>query len=268
VKTNLNYRLFIRGTVALAAFVFATSSAHANLVTNGSFEGWSDGTTSSQFGSRFPGQTLTGWNDNGGYDFVFTPSDPDADSQYGGQDVALWGPGNGGVGPATLGPSPDGGNFVAIDGPFNSPPNGAALTQTINGLVAGQQYVVSFYWAAAQQGPAPLGTPPQAGFTGPTTEEFDVSLGGQTIDTSVLTNVSMGFSGWNQATMTFTADTTGSELLSFLAVGTPTANNAPPFALLDGVSLTSATPEPSSLALLATGLLSAGGFVRSRFKKA
>jgi hypothetical protein len=50
--------------------------------------------------------------------------------------------------------------------------------------------------------------------------------------------------------LTFTANST-SELLSFLAVGTP-SGNLPPFALLDGVSLT-AVPEPSNWAMMLAG---------------
>jgi len=45
------------------------------------------------------------------------------------------------------GASPDGGNYVAIDGAsgYLNP-----LTQMIDGLVAGQQYDIRFYQAAAQ----------------------------------------------------------------------------------------------------------------------
>ena len=50
---------------------------------------------------------------------------------------------------------------------------------------------------------------------------------------------------------TYTA-TAASEVLSFLATGTP--SGVPPFALLDGVTLNS-VPEPGSLALLGIGLI-------------
>jgi len=48
--------------------------------------------------------------------------------------------------------------------------------------------------------------------------------------------------------------TSSTEVLSFLAVGTP--SGVPPFALLDGVSLNANTvPEPESYTLLGIGLL-------------
>jgi len=260
MKSNVTETLIRRGCVALAAVALTATAgiAHAaNLASNGSFETWSGGTNSSEFGTRFPSQTLAGWSTSA-YAFVFTPSDPNATSEFGADDVALWGPGNGGITPPVLGPSPDGGNFVAIDGSFTN--NSSLLSQTINGLVAGQQTTVSFWWAAAQQGPAPG----QGGFSGDTDEQFVVSLGGQTQSTAVINLPSHSFSGWQQVSMTFTPTST-SEVLSFLAVGHPDSSE-PPMALLDGISV-SQTPEPTSLALLATGLFSVGGVARMRFKK-
>ena len=45
------------------------------------------------------------------------------------------------------GPSPDGGNYVAIDGGANY---AVPFTQTVTGLTPGQGYAISFYQAAAQ----------------------------------------------------------------------------------------------------------------------
>ena len=45
-----------------------------------------------------------------------------------------------------LGASPDGGNFVAIDG---DPNFAVPLTQTVTGLTPGERYSISFYQAAA-----------------------------------------------------------------------------------------------------------------------
>ena len=59
--------------------------------------------------------------------------------------------------------------------------------------------------------------------------------------------------------MVFTA-TASSELLTFLAVGTP--SGVPPFSLLDGVSMTSAAPEPAYMGLIGIGLVLLGAVRR------
>ena len=119
---------------------------------------------------------------------------------------------------------------------------GAAISQTINGLVTGDTYSLSFYQAAAQQ----------SGSNGPTTERWQVSLGSDTQLSTLMTNPSHGFQSWNQQTMTFTATST-SEVLTFLAVGTP--SGVPPVSLLDGVSLISTSvPEPGAIYVTALGL--------------
>ena len=127
-----------------------------------------------------------------------------------------------------------------------------ALNQTISGLTVGELTTVSFYYAGAQQ----------QGYSGPTTEAFTVGLGSQSQTTPILSNVSKGFTGWQQQSMTFTP-TASTEVLSFLALGTP--SGVPPMSLLDGVSLTQ-VPEPSSLTLVMTGLAGMGGLVRSRLR--
>jgi hypothetical protein len=231
--------------------------AHATeLVTNGSFETVTGAGVSAEIGTLGT-ENVSGWTTSG-YNFVFTPGTADngTGAIQGGGHLQLWGAGNGGAAGNNLGVSPDGGNFVAMDGAYET----AAISQTITGLVAGDQYTVSFYYAGAQQ----------KGYTGDTTEAVKVSFGGHTIETPVLSDPSHNFTGWYSESMTFTANST-SDVLSFLAVGTPSGQ--PPFTLLDGVSVTADTsgspvPEPSSLALLLTGFAGVGGYVRSRFKKA
>jgi hypothetical protein len=219
--------------LAMALGLSTPALAGINLVTNGGFEsnggngrlGWN--TNATGWSVQDPGQGLS-------YMSLFGPGTADtsgANGQYG--FLGLWGPGNGvnnGL-PAT---SPAGGYYVAMDGDFQT----SALTQTINGLTPGDKYKVSFYWAASQQ----------EGFYGDTNQSITVSLGSQSFTTPTVTNPSQGFSGWYQQSFTYTANS-ASETLAFLANGNLPV---PPFALLDGVSLTAA-PEPATWALMLAG---------------
>ncbi len=159
--------------------------------------------------------------------------------------------------PNGLGSSPAGGNFVAMDGAYEQ----GLLYQTLTGLTPGALTTISFYYAGAQQ----------SGFDGATTEAMwvffgnDISNANNWQETAVLSDPSHGFTGWQNASMTFTATST-SETLGFLAAGTP--GGEPPFTLLDGVSAhdtVAVTPEPGTVFLLGTGVLTVGGLMRRRF---
>lgn len=220
-------------------------SANAALVTNGSFETNGGG---GQIGSNPGTTTALGWSVQtppASYFFLFTSGGQATGSGVTGEygNVKLLG---------SIGPSPDGGAFIGADPGYQN----SAITQTINGLTAGTVYTVSFDYAGAQQ----------SGFNGATQEGWQVSLGSETKSTDLLSNVSHGFTGWTNTSLTFTA-TSGSEVLSFLAIGTP-GQAAPPFALLDGVSMTpvTSTPEPASWTMLVggLGLLGCARFTRAK----
>lgn len=243
--------------IAAAASLSAVGiSSATELITNGNF----DTGTYGQIG--YNGNTVQGWTTTG-YNFLFNPSNDDTTGVTGvNGTVKLWGLWDG-AGLNGLGASPAGGNgnYVAADGAYKV----GALSQTVSGLTVGQQYALSFYWAGAQQ----------YGYDGTTTEQWKVTFGNDVYTTAVKTDTSHGFTGWTQDLVTFTATST-SELLSFLAIGTP--GGEPPFSLLDGVSMSavtaaasstksSAVPEPGTLAIMGLGLGILGFGARRRKSK-
>ncbi len=222
----------------------SSQSAHANLITDGTFTSVTDlsGNASAGYGQIGPdgngsaasGATLelTGWS-TGGYNYVFTPGTIDGGTTAGpNTGVAaetggttgtyMWGTHNGGSTAITN--PPGGGNIVAADGAYET----GAITQSVSGLTVGKTYALTFYYAGAQQ----------QGYTSNTTEKWVVNMGTGAVagnfSTTTLSVPGKGFSGWYQATMYFYAGAT-TETLSFLAAGTP--NGQPPFSLLADVDL-------------------------------
>lgn len=230
----------LTGFARIVALLGAAASAQAtNLVLNGSFE------TTTLLQSGRLSNTAANWSTNS-YTFLVFPGTAQGDISGNNSGVSLY-PGITNTMPAT---SPAGGNFVAADSNFQT----GTISQQINGLVIGANYSLSFYQAAAQQ----------TGFNGATNDKFQVTLGAQTKLSDVMNNASHDFTPWAQQTLIFTATAT-SELLSFLAQST--SSGAPPFALLDGVSLTQ-TPEPATVWMLGGALLALSAGVRkARAKK-
>lgn len=237
--------LFCASFVAILVLCAPTAMAQTNLVQNGSFA-ITGGTSSFQFGTyngwpgTYTGESVANWASTS-YGFVFhktkATSNPIATGTYGNlqvfQESTIFADetvAHGFTGAA--------GNFVAVDA---DPPYALPITQTIAGLVVGKKYTLTFDWAGAQQ----------TGYTGATTEEWKVSLGGTTQNTPLVNNLSQSWTGWMTQTMHFTATST-SELLSFLAYSTTTSCNLPPFALLANVSL---VPEPAGVASMFVGIV-------------
>jgi hypothetical protein len=245
----------ILALLPLSLTIFAQGAqAQTNLVVNGTFSqavigGVTTVAQSAEFGSTnngfTPVQQLVGWS-TAGYNFVFLPN-TDGSTGTNGQDgnVSFWGPSgtNKGTNASVLPlSSPTGGNLIGADGAFEI----SAITQTISGLTVGKTYAVSFAWAGAQQ----------FSFTGPTTDQWTVSLGtvsptNRAQSTTVLSLPTEGASAWMNQTFDFVANSS-SEVLSFLSTGTPAGQ--PPFTLLANVSMTQ-VPEPASLTIIATGLV-------------
>jgi hypothetical protein len=151
--------------------------------------------------------------------------------------------------------SPDGGNYYLGDGDPNFT---SALSQTVTGLVVNHTYQISFWQAAGEENcladDGPPGCPPPSGnITGQWKVTFGATTQSSTLMTTPVNTANPGsiLTGWNRQTMNFTAAST-SQLLSFLAVGTP--SGAPPLVFLDGISVTE-TPEPGTSGLFALALL-------------
>ncbi len=215
----------------------ATSAQASNLVQNGSFE-----QTSLSNSGQISTINVSNWSTNS-YSFLVFPG---TSSTNIGNGVTLYPP----AGKTSIPNSPNGGNFVAADGLYLNTP----ITQTINNLVTGSAYTLTFYQAASQQ----------QGYSGDYGDNFTVMLGAQTRLSEVMSNPSGGYTAWKLQTLQFTATAT-QEVLSFLAVGAAqngaSPTGGPAFVLLDGVSLTQ-TPEPATVWMIGGAMLALSAGVR------
>ena len=227
------------GIPAACVALFACGMARANLVTNGNFNLYAGSAPKNDFVYVQP----TDWTGSGLYDFGVEVDAPGTADNVSDPGIPVYGPF-----PAH-GPSGNN-NFIEADG---DPSYSFSFSQTISGLTVGQNYDVSFNQAAGQQ---------YGNLVGPTTQQWKVSLGSSTQFSSLMLTPQGGFSPWEAQTLPFTASST-SEVLSFLAVGTP--SGAPPMVFLDGVDMEPSVPEPSAgLLLVGVGAVIAIGRVARR----
>ena len=260
------------GSVALAVNLLQVQQAQAvSFIQNGGFAPSGGRTASAYFNNNsiVPNWTSTGYNFlvPGGTAFsTDMNAAPNPSNSIG--VVKLFAAANQKV-YAANGSAANPGWFIAADGAFQQGP----ISQTLNGLSMGKDYDVTFFQAAGQQ----------TGFTGDTTDQWAVNLGGTFNSASYIgpgTNAFTGgvtkfsalmsapsqapVSGWTPQKMTFTA-TASSQVLNFLAEGTPFGQ--PPFALLSGVDVTPA-PVPEPLTIMGTLFgLGAGARLRSKLAK-
>lgn len=259
-KSEIRPARILLAALFVATFLELTMPARAsNLVDNGNFAMTSLSTAGAVLSF---GGTLTDWgvctpvtspapqicpsgasSPNNGADglaflyFPGTQTDSLTDT-YGTNNFALYQ----GASPNTIpNSSPAGGNFLVADGGGN---NNLALYQTLTGLTAGANYVLTFDYAAGQQN----------GLGGNTTEQWEVYFGTTTTYstqyTPLLSNPQGDFQPWTEATMDFKATST-TQILEFLALGSPIGD--PPMDFLANVNLSPA-PEPSSLVIGGIGL--------------
>jgi hypothetical protein len=229
-----------------AVLAFNANLAHANLIKNGGFEANIINKSQIVNGKQFEtnGITIKDWTssknggNSGGYNFLMNSSNAHLD----GGAMQLQGSGK------DFFKSPSGGNFFASDPDYGP----GTLKQLVEGLTIGSKYLLTFEFALAQQ----------ANWSGANNDVFwQVGFGGKTQDGKKLSIPEKGFSGWETASMVFTATST-SEWLSFLSQRT--ASGGPPFMLLDNVQLRADVPEPATWALMLAGLGMLGYFARRR----
>jgi hypothetical protein len=138
------------------------------------------------------------------------------------------------------GSPPGGTNYIVSDA---NPVASEAINQTLSGLTVGARYTVSFDQGSASE----------YGDNDSSQENWQVSLGGQTQTSALMSTAADSATPWAEQTLSFTA-TAASETLQFLAVEPQVGG--PPLALLANVDVE--VPEPASVALVGVSVLAMG----------
>jgi hypothetical protein len=126
--------------------------------------------------------------------------------------------------------SPDGGNLFAATSQSGTEGQ-QQLSQTINNLTPGNEYVLSFYKGLGQR----------SGYSGATSGSWEVTFGSETYTSPTDNNPSGGFTGGELRSTTFTASS-ASQLMVFVFNGSPLAGF--PVGVLDGIVPAEPSPAP------------------------
>jgi len=248
-------------TLSAMSLSSVAAGARAAFIQNGDFNTYT-GTAPGELGYNVD---ATGWTYTG-FNLLYTPGSADTTGapNHFGDSTKLWGPANGSANGLTT--SPVGGNFAALDADSQVPgavgPGPSSISQVLSGLTPGQDYTVSFYYAGAQQdGADPVSGVP---YDEATSTSLQVNWGMTFRSTPILNNEGKGFTGWKQASFTFTA-ARADETLKFLATGGPIGQ--PPMALLDGVTVTPASVPEAPVYIGAVAALGLGAVLRAKLTK-
>jgi len=244
----MRIKTFLLSLFAIAVAGTGAANAATNLVTNGNFETTTNGTNKQLAKATTTAAdrtTLAGWTsyngNDGGYNFVLAADTVKTSKS------AIWlksdvtGYSNGFT-------AANHGNFFASDALYWP----GSLSQTISGLTKDAYYTLTFDYALAQQ----------VGFNGANSNNYwHVLFGDSSYNSTALSIADGGFSGWGTVSTTFKASST-SQVLSFLAQ--TSSPGAPPFLLLDNVTLAAAVPEPTTWAMMLGGFGLVGFLARRR----